>query len=202
MVRLDLTGVDFVDSELVDFYDSKTIFFEPTNKLPETVTFKIWGADIERTAVQDEFIEVLDYPNISEALKKNGRLTVKGFSTLTFEEVVAGEIKISPYDKGEFVKLKNGTTQTFKREWNLDQIDRQCFCYHLNASIYFPYGACDLKLYTKGRVSFEFDPKNCINYLDYIGDKDRGETFWGYLKNKDICTSSLSYPDVDPRHVS
>ena len=70
MVRLDLTGVDFVDSELVDFYDSKTIFFEPTNKLPETVSFKIWGADIERIVIQKQFIEVMDYPNISEPRKK------------------------------------------------------------------------------------------------------------------------------------
>lgn len=44
-LKLDISGVDFVDSELIDFYDSKTIFFEVPNFLSETVSFKIWGAE-------------------------------------------------------------------------------------------------------------------------------------------------------------
>lgn len=140
-VKLDLTGTDFVDSELVDFYDSKTIFFEPTNQLPETVTFKIWGADIERNIEWSKLIELSDYPNITAALKKEGRFTIKGFSTITFEKVIAGEILISPYDKGQFIKLKNGNVQTFRREWNLSKVDDNCFCYHMDTSIFFPYGA-------------------------------------------------------------
>lgn len=197
-VKLDLTGTDFVDSELVDFYDSKTIFFEPTNQLPETVTFKIWGADIERNFKWSEFIELADYPNIISAQKKEGGFTIKGFSTITFEKVIAGEISISPYDKGQFIKLKNGNIQTFKREWNLSKVDDNCFCYQLDTSIFFPYGACDLKLYTKGKVWFQFDPIDCVNYLDYISDTNREKTFWGYLQDKDLCTNSISYLDVDP----
>lgn len=199
-LKLDISGVDFVDSDIVDFYDSKTIFFEPTNVLPKTVSFKIWGADINRAFDWNQYLNINDFPNLKKVFDaKSGRFTIKGFSTITFENVVAGKIEISPYDKGSFVKLKNGENQTFKREWNIDQIDDECFKYWLDTSIYFPYGACDLKLYTKGKVWFEFNPMDCVNYLDYITDKNRNETFWGYLYDKELCTNSIKYEDVDPK---
>ena len=113
----DISGVDFADSEVVDFYDSKTIFFEPTNRLPETVSFKIWGADIARDFDWGQHLNISDFPNIEKVLNaREGRFTIKGFSQITFEEVVAGRIEIFAYDRGDFVKLKNGRTQTFKRE--------------------------------------------------------------------------------------
>ena len=198
-LKLDISNIDFVDSNIVDFYDSKTIFFEPTNELPKTVSFRIWGADIERDFKWNEHLNISDFPNIENVLKnKEGRFTIKGFATLTFENVIGGEISISPYDKGNVVKLKNGETQTFRREWNLDKVDNSCFKYWLDTSIYFPYGACDLKIYSKGKVWFEFNPKDCVNYLDYITDKNRNETFWGYLNDKELCTNSVKYENIDP----
>lgn len=199
-LKLDISGVDFVDSEIVDFYDSKTIFFEPTNRLPETVSFKIWGADIDRNFHWHQHLNIDEFPNLKKVLKaKEGRFTIKGFSTITFEYVVAGQIEILPYDKGDLVKLKNGRTQTFRRDWNLDKIDDDCFKYWMDTKIYFPYGACDLKLYTKGKVWFEFNPADCVNYLDYITDKKRNETFWGFLNDKELCTNSVIYEDIDPK---
>ncbi|WP_298421326.1 hypothetical protein [uncultured Kordia sp.] len=189
-LKLDISEVDFVDSDIVDFYDSKTIFFEPTNKLPETVSFKIWGADIDKEFHWNQYVNLDDFPNIKRILDiKPERFTIKGFSTITFENVVAGKIEICPYEKASFVKLKNGENQTFKREWNISQID---------TSIYFPYGACDLKLYTKGKVWFEFNPSDCVNYIDYIIDKKRNETFFGYLNEKELCANSIKYNDADP----
>ena len=198
-LKLDISNIDFVDSNIVDFYDSKTIFFEPTNELPKTVSFRIWGADIERDFKWDEHLNISEFPNIENILNnKEGRFTIKGFATLTFENVIGGEISISPYDKGNVVKLKNGETQTFRREWNLEKVDNSCFKYWLDTSIYFPYGACDLKIYSKGKVWFEFNPKDCVNYLDYITDKNRNETFWGYLSDKELCTNSVKYENIDP----
>ena len=198
-LKLDISGVDFVDSEIVDFYDSKTIFFDPANRLPEVVCFNIWGADIDRNFRWQDHLNINDYQNLKKVLEaKEGRFTIKGFSTITFENVIAGQIEISPHDKGSFIKLKDGRIQTFRRDWNLDKIDDECFKYWLNTSIYFPYGACDLKLYTKGKVWFEFNPADCVNYLDYITDKNRNETFWGYLNDKELCTNSVKYEDVDP----
>lgn len=198
-LKLDISGVDFVDSDIVDFYDSKTIFFEPTNILPETLSFKIWGADIERNFSWDKHLDINDFPNLKDVFEaREGRFTIKGFATITFEKVIAGQIEISPYDKGSFVKLKNGEIQTFRREWNLNKIDDECFKYWMDTSIYFPYGACDLKLYTKGKVWFEFKPADCVNNLDYITDKNRNETFWGYINDKELCTNSVKYEDIDP----
>ncbi|WP_452231323.1 hypothetical protein [Lacinutrix sp. MEBiC02595] len=198
-LKLDISNIDFVDSNIVDFYDSKTIFFEPTNELPETVSFRIWGADIERDFKWEEHLNISDFPNIENILNnKEGRFTIKGFATLTFENVIGGEISISPYDKGNVVKLKNGETQTFRREWNLDKVDNSCFKYWFDTSIYFPYGACDLKIYSKGKVWFEFNPKDCVNYLDYITDKNRNETFWGYLSDKELGTNSIKYENIAP----
>jgi hypothetical protein len=198
-LKLDISNIDFVDSNIVDFYDSKTIFFEPTNELPKTVSFRIWGADIERDFKWDEHLNLSDFPNIENILNsKEGRFTIKGFATLTFENVIGGEISISPYDKGNVVKLKNGETQTFRREWNLDKVDNSCFKYWLDTSIYFPYGACDLKIYSKGKVWFEFNPMDCVNNLNYITDKNRNETFWGYLSDKELCTNSVKYENIDP----
>ena len=72
------------------------------------------------------------------------------------------------------------------------------FRYQLNTSIFFPYGACDLKLYSKGKVWFEFDSANCINYLEYITDYKKSETFWGYLKDKELCTNSITFKEINP----
>jgi hypothetical protein len=198
-VKVDLTKEDFADNDKVNFYDSKTIFFEPTNKLPETVNFKIWGADIDVNFDWSNYVDIEEYPNLKKAFfKEKGAITVKGFSELTFKNVVAGKIKITPYDKGTFVKQSNGEQLTYKREWSLDKIDADVTEYWLDTSIYFPYGACDLKLYAKGKVTFEFDPGDCIHYLDYITDKRRDKTFWGYLRSKELTTNSYRYKDLDP----
>jgi hypothetical protein len=65
-IKLDISGVDFVDSDVVDFYDSKTIFFEPTNSLPETVSFKIWGADIHSEFNWGQHLKIHDFPNLTK----------------------------------------------------------------------------------------------------------------------------------------
>src|ERR1700712_957258 len=103
-LKLDITGIDFVDSEVVDFYDSKTIFFEPTNKLPDTAAFKIWGANIEKEFAWSKHVDLANYPTLVKIIDEGARCTIRGFSAITFEQVVAGEILISPYDSGNFVK--------------------------------------------------------------------------------------------------
>lgn len=199
-LKLDLTGVYFVDSDKVNFYDSKTIFFEPTNRLPETVEFKIWGADIDGNFKWDEYVDLDENPKLKKELEKpQGALTVKGFSTLRFENVVAGSIEITPYDKGDFVKRKSGEYLTYKREWSLDSITTDSFQYWLDTSIYFPYGACDLKIYAKGKVTFEFDTDDCIHYLDYITHDDKTETFLGFLKQPELTTNSYKLEDILPK---
>lgn len=184
-LKLDISGVDFVDSELIDFYDSKTIFFEVPNFLSETVSFKIWGAELDENFNWNKYLDISKFPNIEKELR-NGekRFVIQGFSKITFEKVIAAKIEISPYDNGEFIRLKNGEIQTFKREWKVDKITDKCFEYWFGGvSIYFPYGACDLKFYTKGKVWFEFNPIDCVGFINYISNPNKEETHFGYLKN-------------------
>lgn len=163
-INLDITGVDFVDSEVLDFYDGKIIFFELTNQLPKILKFKILFANIENQFDWGQYINVNDFPNIRQSLdKKETRVTINGYSEITFEDVIGGQILITPYYKNAFVKLQDGTNYTIKRDWNLNLVTSECFCYWLDTLIFFPYGACDFRLYTKGKVNFEFDPEDCVS---------------------------------------
>ena len=42
-INVNLTGDLFNDFHTIDFYDSKTIFFDATTFLPKTVSFDVWG---------------------------------------------------------------------------------------------------------------------------------------------------------------
>lgn len=203
-IKVDLTGEKFNDADTVSFYDSKTIFFDPTTELPEIVTFKIWGAGLMPDFKWNNYIDLNKEQNISKILKDapNNEVTIKGFGQITLEQVVAGKLIISPYDNGQFLKKSNGNQVKYKREWNLDNINDECFEYWIASSIYFPYGACDLKLYTKGKVSFEFETNDCVNHIDYITNPNRKETFWGYLNNKKLTTNSYKYEELDNKNKS
>ena len=183
----------------VSFYDSKTIFFDPTTILPSTVSFKVWGAGLLPEFDWKKYVDLNKIPHIQKIreLTPGNETAIKGFGLLTFRNVVAGKIIITPYDKGTFLKFSDGRQVEYKREWTLKSIDADSYEYWIDASIYFPYGACDLKLYAKGNVNFEFDTDDCVNYLEYITDKDRHKTFWGYLQDESLTTNSYKYEDLD-----
>jgi hypothetical protein len=197
-VLVDLTRQKFEDST-VSFYDSKTIFFDAATFLPSTVSFKVWGAGLMPDFDWTKYLDLSKEVNIKAIREKtpDNETAIQGFGTLTFKNVVAGKISISPYDSGEFLKDKRGNQVEYKREWTLENIDNDCDEYWLDTSIYFPYGACDLKLYAKGNVTFEFDSDDCVNYLEYITNPNRHDTFWGYLKDRSLTTNSYKYDDLD-----
>ncbi len=198
-VTIDLTRELFDDANSVNFYDSKTIFFEPTNILPKTVSFKVWGAGLMPGFDWTQFKNLEKEINLKSIIQNSSahETIIQGFGTLTFINVVAGKISISPYDNKEILKDKTGKQVEYKREWTLENIDNDCYEYWLDTSIYFPYGACDLKLYAKGNVSFEFDTNDCVDGIEYITNPNRNETYWGYLKDKTLTTNSYKYEDLD-----
>jgi hypothetical protein len=198
-IKVDLTRERFDDTNTVTFYDSKTIFFDATTFLPSIVSFKIWGAGLMPGFDWTKYVDLDNETNIKtiRQLTPSNETTIKGFGTLTFSNVVAGKILIFPFDNKQFLKNRKGKTVEYKREWTLENVDDACYEYWLDTAIYFPYGACDLKLYAKGNVSFEFDTNDCVNYLDYITNPNRQETFWGYLKDNFLTTNSYKYEDLD-----
>ena len=198
-ITVDLTKEKYDDSNTVHFYDSKTIFFDATTLLPSTVSFKVWGAGLMPRFDWSKYIDLDKEVNIKIIRQQtpNNETTIKGFGTLTFYDVVAGKISISPYDDKQFLKTNSGKQVEYKREWTLENIDNDCYEYWLDTGIYFPYGSCDLRIYAKGKVVFEFDTDDCVNYIDYITNPNRQETFWGYLKDKTLTTNSYKYEDLD-----
>lgn len=203
-IKVDLTREKFNDTGLVTFYDSKTIFFDPTTILPETVEFKVWGAGLMPGFNWNAYIDLNKEQHLSKILRDTPKneITIKGFGQLTFERVVGGKLIITPYDNKEFLTYRNGKEVEFKREWNLETLDNECFEYWLDTKIHFPYGACDLKLYAKGNVFFEFDSDECVNHIEYITNPNRNETFWGYLKDKKLTTNSYTYEELDSKELS
>jgi len=198
-VTVDLTKEKYDDTNTVHFYDSKTIFFDATTFLPSTVSFKVWGAGLMPGFDWTKYIDLDQELNIKTITQQtpSNETTIKGFGILTFKNVVAGKISISPFDNKQFLKDSKGNKVAYKREWTLENIDSDCYEYWLDTTIYFPYGGCDLKLYAKGDVTFEFDTNDCTNYLEYITNPNRQETFWGYLKDKSLTTNSYKYDDLD-----
>ncbi|PJN65897.1 hypothetical protein PAEAM_02490 [Paenibacillus sp. GM1FR] len=63
---------------------------------------------------------------------------------------------------------------SFRRERNKNAVDNDCYEYHIDSNVAFPYGHCGLKLYTKGKVLFEFDTDHCVHYHIVI-------SLWGGL---------------------
>jgi hypothetical protein len=198
-ISVDLTREKFDDTSTVSFYDSKTIFFDPTTFLPSTVSFKVWGAGLMPDFQWTKYVDSDKDDRIKVIRQKSSgnETTIQGFGILTFSNVVAGRIIISPYDNKEFLKNRAGQQVKYKRDWTLDSIDYDSYEYWLDTEIYFPYGACDLKLYAKGTVTFEFDTEDCVSSLDYITNPNRHETFWGYLKDRTLTTNSYTYEDLD-----
>lgn len=200
-VSVDLTKQKFEDC-VVTFYDCKTIFFDPTTFLPSTVSFKIWGVglmpDFDWTKYLDP--DQLGKINSIREVSPNNETTIQGFGTLTFKNVVAGRVSIFPYDGGDLLKNKGGKQIEYKRNWTLENVDDVCSEYWLDADIYFPYGACDLKLYAKGDVIFEFDSDDCVSYHDYVVNSNRQDTFWGFLKDETLTTNSYRYEELDPKN--
>ena len=198
-VTVDLTREKYDDTNTVHFYDSKTIFFDATTFLSSTVSFKVWGAGLMPDFDWSKYINLDQEINIKTIRQQTpiNETTIKGFGIPTFKNVIAGKISISPYDKKQLLKDCKGNEVVYKREWKLENIDKDCYEYWLDTTIYFPYGGCDLKLYAKDEVTFEFDTDDCTNYLDYISNPNRQETFWGYLKDKSLTTNSYRYEDLD-----
>ncbi|WP_347069045.1 hypothetical protein [Flavobacterium sp. WV_118_3] len=198
-LTIDLTREIFDDVKSVSFYDSKTIFFDPTIFLPSTVSFKIWGVGLMAGFDWTQYLDLDKEINLKSVIQKSSgnETTIQGFGTLTFRNVVAGKISISPYDNKEFLKNKTGKQVKYKREWTLENIDNDSYEYWLDTSIYFPYGACDLKLYSKGEVTFEFDTNDCVSGIEYITNPNRQDTFFGYLKDKTLTTNSYQYEDFN-----
>lgn len=197
-IEINLTNEDLLDNTKVDFYDGKTIFFDIVDSLPSKLCFKAWGVYIdEKINWRSPHVNLLGKEtsfNIDELDKYNGTV-VKGFSELIFEETIAANINIYPYDNRKFIKRENGKELLFKKKWNINEIDNDCKEYKLDTSIYFPYGACELSIYTKGNVYLIFNTDDCVPLREYIEMKDSKDSFLGFLNTDNYRNGSSNIMD-------
>ncbi len=196
-ITIDLTRELFDDASSINLYDGKTIFFDATTVLPSTVSFKVWGAGMMPGFDWAKYIDLDKAHHIKSLVQKSiaNEIIVKGFGTLTFHDVVAGNISITPLHKKAFLKDNSGKLLNFKRAWTLENIDNDCYEYLLDTAIFFPYGACNLKLYAKGAASFDFDTNDCVSGVEYLSNPNREDTFYGFLKDKTLTTNSYNFDD-------
>jgi hypothetical protein len=200
-ISVNLTGELFNNDYGISFYDSKTIFFDATTFLPKTVSFEVWGADVMAGFDWENHLDIDTLPKLQVILTKHPyqSITVQGFGALTFTEVVAGRLAVSLYDGKKILVDSNGRQVEFIREWTLDAVDSNCYEYVIDETrLYFPNGGCELQLFAKGPVKFEFNAADCVSSIDYITNPDRRESFYGFLKNKNLTTNSYQYEDFDP----
>jgi hypothetical protein len=200
-ISVNLTSESFNDYHGISFYDSKTIFFDATTFLPKTVSFEVWGADIMPGFNWESYLDIGTMPKLQAILAKHPSqsITVQGFGKLTFMDVVAGRLAVSLYDGKDILVDSNDRQVELIREWALDSVDSNCHEYLIDgARLYFPNGGCELQLFAKGAVSFEFNVTDCISSIDYITNPDRRESFYGFLKNKLLTTNSYRYEDFEP----
>jgi hypothetical protein len=200
-ISVNLTGELFNNDHGISFYDSKTIFFDATTFLPKIVSFEVWGADVMPGFNWEGYLDMATSPKLQAILTKHASqsITVQGFGTLTFMEVVAGCLAVSLYDGKDILVDSNGRQVELIREWNLDAVDSNCHEYVIAGSqLYFPNGGCELHLLAKGPVRFEFNVTDCVSSIEYITNPDRRESFYGFLKNKTLTTNSYRYEDFEP----
>jgi hypothetical protein len=140
-------------------------------------------------------------PKVQAALKRHASqsITIQGFGMLTLTDVVAGRLSVTLLDGKNFMVDSKGKRVALTREWTLDAIDSSCHEYIIDeAHLYFPNGACELRLYAKGPVQFTFNATDCIDSVDYITNPNRRESFYGYLGNEKLTTNSYRYEDMEP----
>lgn len=113
-LKVGITRELFDEQDLLTFYDSKTVFFDPTVKLPSEIKFKIWGAGIMPGFEWEKHLDLNKHPKLKDIIDRTGghEITIKGFGEFSLDKVVAGKIKIYPYDTSgkqiNFMKDSNG----------------------------------------------------------------------------------------------
>lgn len=198
-IKVDISKSRFDDYyDTIDFYDGKTLFFDITTKLPRNLEIPVWGASLTPKFGWAKYLCLENETRLKEIVERSEHMGVQiqGFGKLVLEDVIAGNISVSPFDTTvkenySFYKDRQGEILSFNREWNMELVDSECYEYYFDSKVAFPYGHCDLKLYAKGKVLFEFDTDDCIHYHDYLLNSNRQETFFGFTKYKELASNTF-----------
>ncbi|MDQ0172825.1 hypothetical protein [Paenibacillus tundrae] len=197
-IKVDLTREKFDDINGVDFYDGKTLFFDIPTTLPKNLEIEVWGASLMPEFDWTTYVNLEEDTRLREIIdrSKSIAIQIQGFGKLRLEGLVGGNIEVSPLDitvKEDYTYFRDrqGQILSFRREWSMESVDSTCYEYGFDSKVAFPFGHCDLNLYAKGNVVFEFDTDDCVHYHDYVLNPNRDETYFGFVKCQELASNTF-----------
>lgn len=162
---LDITNNNF---DKLDFTEAEIVDFCCYEELPNSLTFKVWGATLLLSPMWDH--------SFSEPFPRENDMYIAGYSTITINNLIGGDISISLYDtildeygRTQFAQNKEEAILEIKKHWPKKQSE-EYKDYLWESVTTWPYGFCALNLLSNGIVSFEFEADDMVNIDDYIKD--------------------------------
>lgn len=160
---IDLTKNNF---DRIDFTEAIIIDFFTPHILPDSLEFTIWGATILLDSMWNFRKDFLP-----ECFKREDYY-VSGIGTIKINGLKGGSIEVYPYEQNKNIinktvcaKNHDGTDLIFNRVWNSSNWGIE---YLWECVTIWPYGFCNLKLYSEGEISYEFDDKDIISADEFV----------------------------------
>jgi hypothetical protein len=130
------------------------------------VHFESWGLEV-------------NYSLTNSRVKRNPELpfeddfVITGKSIVTLSDVYGGCFSVALYsnDGLSFVKDYKGNLIYLKEVWGREAIEDEQ-TYHFNGILVEPKGSLDLQLYSSGKVTIQFDTKDCVLLKEYVVNKE------------------------------
>lgn len=160
LTKENFDRIDFTEAHILDFYCRRV--------LPLNFEFSVWGATIlldPHWKHDKNFIRHHD----------NRDVYVSGIGTIKINNLIGGNIEVYIYDNVKnkanntiAAKNQDGSDLILRRTWGIMEECNKVDEYLWECVITWPYGFCNLRLYSKGTIIFVFDTDDMIPADDYI----------------------------------
>ena len=167
---VDLTKDNF---DRIDFTEAKIVDFYCKRELPRNFDFTVWGATIlldPRWKHDKSFI-----PN-----HDSRDLYVFGIGTIEITDLLGGSIEVFIYnnvkdEQNRTIVAQNsdGSELVLRKQWGNVNEYKLAEKYLWECVMTWPYGFCNLMLYTNGCVAFDFNTEDLIPVEDYLKNPHR-----------------------------
>ena len=162
---IDLTGDNF---DRVDFCEAKIIDLPISYNMPRKLQFTVWGAVI---LLGSEWI--YDKEFLPTSIARTNQY-VSGIGKIKITEINGGSIEIYPYEKlnGYPEKIvcaqkQDGTELVLSYQWEPENCCQEYLWECVNM---WPYGFCRLNIFSKGRLTYEFDDMDLVMLSTYLAN--------------------------------
>lgn len=169
-----IINVTINEDDLIGFSEA-TIFFTPPYKDAGTISFDVWGVDLDK-----EWASALTGTKFTEDVY------VAGMSKLYFEGVKGGKIKVCLYDPqspNNFFKDSQGRHVEIVRKWGIEFEEKESFRLLDGCVIDWPHGYASTYI-VADVVRIELNTDHFVTVRDHIFNLDK----YCYRPNKSTRT--------------